>query len=166
MSFGVVPDAEPVREQPSLFTHLLEDAKKAVAKPNFLVTIDDVRPGYALAFSGELAKPVLERWQDACRKGPRGSAQYDEINSLKLAKIMISNLCTGIRVKGETILDANGVPVTFQNPEFQIALGFPDNGAECVGAFLGRDPMVEAVGIAVLKGTGYAVTADADPLES
>ena len=52
------------------------------------------------------------------------------------------------------------------NPEFQIALGTPDMANLAAAAFLGSDPMVESVGTAILRGTGWLSNKEpeADPL--
>ena len=98
----------PAPANDSLFSKLIEDAHKEVKPPNFSVTIDDVRPGYVLRFSGDLPRKQLELWNDRARKGPVGTPQYDQIDSQVLSKILIAQQCIGITKGGELIRDDQG----------------------------------------------------------
>lgn len=170
-----VPEANvlPAQPQPAtntLFAKLLADAKREVAKPDFIVPVD-TRPGYILVFSGDLPENQLEAWQNRCRKGAPGTPQYNDLNQLQLSKITIANQCTGIKYgdpnsanEPELIRDSAGQPVTFQNKEFLIALGTADMPNEGVAAFIDHDAWVMAIGVAVMKGTGWNAEAKTDPL--
>jgi hypothetical protein len=84
-----------------------------------------------------------------------GEESKSGMDTLKFACSVIGHTTTGIAFNGEMVIDGNGYEVNFASPEIlemtKTTRALPD----CVRAFFGLEPHVEAAAVAIMEASGY-----------
>lgn len=127
---------------------LLAEIAAPVVVPEVIVP-HRFRPPWAVQYSTALDLDDLKRWQKrATPPGNRG--QVDEV---RLACIVLANLCKAILRNGEPVLDLDGAPLTFAHPAVWQTYQ-AKRAADAVRKFYGNDPYLAATLDAVLAAAG------------
>lgn len=162
--FTVVSNVDkPSSGLPSLGSdNVLGKLKSAVQKKieRPLVEIDiPERPGVSLRISPNITQNQLRAW----RKNA-GEDTKNGMDTVRFACAVVAHTTIAILIEGEVAQDENGFDVTFASPEIMEMTGTSRPYPDCVKAFFGIEPHIEAAAVAIMEAAGYGDTVDAvDP---
>ena len=143
-------------------TNVLDQLKRVIQKkvqrPDVYIEVPE-RPGVSIRVSPNVNQNQLKSW----RKNA-GEDTKNGMDTLKFACSVIGHTTTGIAMNGEVVTDENGVELTFASPEILAMTGTTRPLPDCVKAFFGIDPHIEAAAVAIMEAAGYGDSVDAvDP---
>lgn len=143
-------------------TNVLDQLKKAIQKkvsrPEVFIEVPE-RPGVSVRILPNVNQQQLKAW----RKNA-GEESKQGMDTLKFACSVIGHTATGIAFNGEIVTDENGVELTFASPQILEMTGTTRPLPDCVKAFFGIDPHIEAAAVAIMEAAGYGDSVDAvDP---
>lgn len=144
--------------QPTVLEQLKSVVSKKVERPNVYIEVPE-RPGVNLVISPNITQHQIKSW----RKNA-GEDSKNGMDTVKFAAYVVGNTTVGIMMNGEIVTDENGYEVNFASPAIlqmtQTSRPVPD----CVAAFFGIEPHVEAAAVAIMEAAGYGDSIDAvDP---
>ena len=117
------------------------------------------RPGVMIRVSPNITQQQLKSWRRNAGEERKGG-----MDTLKFSTNLIAATTTGILLNDEVATDGNGVEVTFASPEIKAMTNTSRPHPDCVLAFFGLEPHVEAAAVAIIEAAGYGDTVDAlDP---
>ena len=117
------------------------------------------RPGVMIRVSPNITQQQLKTWRRNAGEERKGG-----MDTLKFSTNLIAATTTGILLNDVVATDDNGVEVTFASPEIMQMTGTTRPHPDCVLAFFGLEPHVEAAAVAIIEAAGYGDAVDAlDP---
>jgi hypothetical protein len=132
--------------------------QKKVERPVVEINIPE-RPGVSLQIAPNITQNQLRAW----RKNA-GEDTKNGMDTVKFACAVVAHTTTAILIEGEVAQSESGYDLTFASPEIlkmtETSRPYPD----CVKAFFGIEPHIEAAAVAIMEAAGYGDTVDAvDP---
>lgn len=144
--------------QDSPLSKLREVITKKVERPVVLLEVPE-RPGVHVRISPNITQNQMRSWRKQAGEDSRNG-----LDATKFACMVIGHTTVGIEIDGQEVFDENGNEVTFASP---VLLEMTDTTRplpDCVRAFFGVDPHVEAAALAILDAAGYSDSVEAvDP---
>lgn len=117
------------------------------------------RPGVMIRVSPNISQAQLKSWRRNAGEERKGG-----MDTLKFSTNLIAATTTGILLNEVVATDDNGVEVTFASPEIMAMTNTSRPHPDCVLAFFGLEPHVEAAAVAIIEAAGYGDNVDAlDP---
>lgn len=93
-----------------------------------------------------------------------GEDTKNGMDTVKFACAVIAHTTIGIVIDGETATSNDGYDLNFASPEILEMTGTARPYPDCVKAFFGIEPHIEAAAVAIMEAAGYGDTVDAvDP---
>lgn len=89
------------------------------------------------------------------RLGKRLAPKDDAKASLLISKAILADATVEIWVDGETWIDGEGLPLTFDDKALHAEMGVADR-LDAVGAVVGRDGDIETMSSVLIRESGYA----------
>ena len=117
------------------------------------------RPGVKVRISPNITQQQMKNWRKQAGEDTRTG-----LDATKFACSVIAHTTVGLEIDGEEVLDEDGNELTFASPIVMEMTETTRPLPDCVKAFFGVDPHVEAAALAILDAAGYSDTVDAvDP---
>jgi len=111
--------------------------------------------------SPNITQSQLKSWRRNAGEERKGG-----MDTLKFSTNLIAATTTGILLNEVVATDDNGVEVTFASPEIMAMTNTSRPHPDCVLAFFGLEPHVEAAAVAIIEAAGYGDNVDAvDPMK-
>ncbi len=137
---------------------LRDTISKKVERSMVLLEVPE-RPGVKVRISPNITQQQMKNWRKNAGEDTRNG-----LDATKFACMVIAHTTVGIEIDDEEVLDENGNEVTFASPVIMEMTDTTRPLPDCVRAFFGVDPHVEAAALAILDKAGYSDTVDAtDP---
>lgn len=153
--------AKPEQSAPKTDTalsRLREVVTKKVERPVVLLEVPE-RPGVHVRISPNITQNQMRNWRKQAGEDSRNG-----LDATKFACMVIGHTTVGIEMEGEEVFDDNGNEITFASPLMMEMTETSRPLPDCVRAFFGVDPHVEAAALAILDAAGFSDTVDAvDP---
>ena len=131
---------------------------KSVKRPDIYIEVPE-RPGVSVRISPNITQQQLKAW----RKNA-GDDTKAGMDTIKFACAVVGHTTTGIAFNNEIVSDDRGADVTFASPEILAMTNTTRPLPDCVQAFFGIEPHVEAAAVAIMEASGYGDTVEtADP---
>lgn len=121
------------------------------------------RPGVLIRISPNISQNQMRAW----RKNA-GEDTKKGLDTLKFSAQLIASTTTGILIHDQFVEDSRGVKLTFASPEIMDMTGTNRPHPDCVLAFFGTEPHIEAAAVAVIEAAGYgdSVESSLDPTKT
>ena len=121
------------------------------------------RPGVLIRVSPNISQGQMRAW----RKNA-GEDSKKGLDTLKFSAQLIASTTTGILINDQFVEDSRGVKLTFASPEIMEMTGTTRPHPDCVLAFFGTEPHIEAAAVAVIEAAGYGdnVESSLDPTKT
>jgi hypothetical protein len=151
------PTAKSTRtknEAPTVLDQLRESLSKKVQRPSVFIEVPE-RPGISIEVSPNITQHQMRSWRK--QSGEDTKAGMD---ATKFAAAVVGHTTIGIYVNDEQAIDDDGVPFTFGSDEILKMTSTSRPIPDCVQAFFGLDPHVEAAALAILDASGYGDDVD------
>jgi hypothetical protein len=158
-SFSTVSNTEKpsvmMQAQPDSPLDMLKKViEKTVKRPNVYIEVPE-RPGVSICVSPNITQHQLKSW----RKNA-GDETKNGMDTIKFATSVIGHTTVGIAFNDEIVLDENGNQVTFASPEVLAMTSTTRPLPDCVLAFFGIEPHVEAAAVVIMEASGYGDSVD------
>jgi hypothetical protein len=148
----------PAKVEDNALTRLRNTISKKVERTVVLLEVPE-RPGVHVRISPNITQNQMRNWRKQAGEDSRNG-----LDATKFACMVIGHTTVGIEIDGEEVFDENGNEVTFASPVILEMTETTRPLPDCVRAFFGVDPHVEAAALAILDAAGYSDTVDAvDP---
>ena len=144
------PAAKASFTPPSVLDQLKESLSKKIERPPIHIEVPE-RPGITISVSPNVTQHQMRAWRKQS-----GEDTKNGMDATKFAACVIGHTTTGIYVNGEQAVDENGVGYTFGSDAILDMTNTSRPVPDCVMAFFGIDPHVEAAGLAILEAAGYS----------
>lgn len=132
--------------------------QKKIERPMVEINIPE-RPGVSLRISPNITQNQLRAW----RKNA-GEDTKNGMDTVRFACAVVAHTTVAILIEGETAQSDAGFDLTFASPEILEMTGTSRPYPDCVKAFFGIEPHIEAAAVAIMEAAGYGDTVDAvDP---
>lgn len=153
----VIKDAKP----PSVLDQLKEVISKKVERPAVFVEVPE-RPGVTVQISPNITQHQLRSWRKAA-----GEDTKNGMDATKFASFVVGHTCVGIFINGEQVVNEDGIGLNFASQAILDMTNTTRAVPDCVRAFFGIDPHVEAAALAILEASGYSDTVETvDPTKT
>ena len=121
------------------------------------------RPGVLIRISPNISQGQMRAW----RKNA-GEDSKKGLDTLRFSAQLIASTTTGILINDQFVEDSRGVKLTFASPEIMEMTGTTRPHPDCVLAFFGTEPHIEAAAVAVIEAAGYGdnVESSLDPTKT
>lgn len=139
---------------PSVLDQLKMALSKKVERPSVFLEVPE-RPGITIEISPNITQNQIRAW----RKNA-GEDTKNGMDATKFACAVIGHTTTGIFINGEQAVDDDGTPLTFGSDMIMAMTSTTRPIPDCVRAFFGIDPHVEAAALAILEAAGYSDSVD------
>lgn len=158
-SFPIVSNAEtPVTamytEPNSPLEMLKKVIEKTVKRPNIYIEVPE-RPGVSICVSPNITQNQLKNWRKSA-----GDETKNGMDTIKFATSVIGHTTVGIAFNDELVLDENGNQITFASAEVLAMTNTTRPLPDCVLAFFGIEPHVEAAAVVIMEASGYGDSVD------
>lgn len=152
------PKASTMDSGASVLSQLKQVIQKKVERPVVEINVPE-RPGVSLEISPNITQHQLRSW----RKNA-GEDTKNGMDTVKFACSVVGHTTTAILINGEVATNSDGFPVNFASPEIMEMTNTTRPLPDCVRAFFGVEPHIEAAAVAIMEAAGYGDTVDAvDP---
>jgi hypothetical protein len=132
--------------------------QKKIERPIVEINIPE-RPGVSLRISPNINQNQLRAW----RKNA-GEDTKNGMDTVKFACAVLAHTTIAVLIEGEVAQSDSGYDLTFASPELMEMTGTSRPYPDCVKAFFGIEPHIEAAAVAIMEAAGYGDTVDAvDP---
>jgi hypothetical protein len=138
-----------IPEAPSILDQLKESLSKKVERPTVFIEVPE-RPGIKIEISPNVSQHQMRAWRKQA-----GEDTKNGMDATKFACAVVGHTTVGIYVNDEQATDNDGVPFTFGSDTILDMTGTSRPIPDCVQAFFGLDPHVEAAALAILDAAGY-----------
>jgi hypothetical protein len=146
---------------PSVLDQLKSTLSKKVERQKVFVEVPE-RTGITIEVSPNITQHQIRAW----RKNA-GEDTKQGMDGTKFACSVIAHTTTGIYINGEQTTNEDGVPLTFGSDLILEMTGTSRPTPDCVRAFFGIDPHIEAAAVAILEAAGYSDTVETvDPTKA
>jgi hypothetical protein len=117
------------------------------------------RPGVMVRLSPNITQNQLRAWRkNAGEDSKRG------MDTVKFACNLVAATTTGILMHDEVVTNDQGIELTFASPEIMAMTNTSRPHPDCVLAFFGLEPHIEAAAVAIIEAAGYGESVEAvDP---
>jgi len=150
-----------VSSTPTVLEQLKEALSKKVERPSVYLEVPE-RPGITLEVSPNITQNQIRAW----RKNA-GEDTKNGMDATKFACAVIGHTTIGIFLNSEQAVDDDGIPLTFGSDLILQMTSTTRPIPDCVRAFFGIDPHVEAAALAILEAAGYSDSVDTvDPTKT
>lgn len=163
-SFSIVSNIDTPKEAATLsdnttvLSRLKTAVQKRIERPTVEINIPD-RAGVSIRVSPNISQNQLRAWRK--NAGEETKAGMD---TLKFACAVVAHTTTAVLIDGEVAQNSEGYDITFASPELMEMTGTSRPYPDCVKAFFGTEPHIEAAAVAIMEAAGYGDTVDAvDP---
>lgn len=138
----------------TVLDRLRAELSKKVERPQIFIDVPE-RPGISLRISPNISQHQMRSW----RKNS-GENTKNGFDPTKFACYVVGHTCTGIFIEGEEAESEDGYALTFASPEILEMTNSTRPIPECVQAFFGIDPHVEAAALTIMDAAGYGDEVD------
>lgn len=146
---------------PSVLSQLKESLSKKVERPKVFIEVPE-RPGITIEVSPNISQHQIRSW----RKNA-GEDTKNGMDATKFACAVVAHTTTGIFINNEQAFSEEGVALTFGSDAILEMTGTTRPTPDCVRAFFGIDPHIEAAALAILEAAGYSDTVETvDPTKT
>lgn len=135
--------------EPTVLERLRKELSKKIERTEIFIDVPE-RPGISLRISPNISQHQMRSW----RKNS-GENTKNGFDPTKFACYVVGHTCTGIFIEGEEAVNADGSPLAFASPEILEMTNSTRPIPECVQAFFGIDPHVEAAALTIMDAAGY-----------
>lgn len=135
--------------EPTILERLRKELAKKVERTEILIDVPE-RPGISLRISPNITQHQMRSW----RKNS-GENTKNGFDPTKFACYVVGHTCTGIFFDGEEALNSDGHQLTFASAEILDMTNSTRPIPDCVQAFFGIDPHVEAAALTIMDAAGY-----------
>lgn len=152
------PAAKTTRQAdatPSVLDQLKAVVSKKVERQVIYIEVPE-RPGVLLKVSPNITQHQMKAWRRNA-----GEETKNGLDPLKFACSVIGHCTIGFEINGEEVADSDGTVLTFASPEIMEMTETTRPLPDCVRAFFGIDPHVEAAAVAIMEASGYGDTVEA-----
>jgi hypothetical protein len=153
-SLSSAKDDKKAIGEPTLLARLRSTVEKKVERPDVFIEVPE-RPGVTVRISPNITQHQMRSWRK--NAGEDSKAGFDPT---KFSCLVIGHCCTGIFVDGQEVTSENGSPLSFASPEVLNMTDTTRPVPDCVLAFFGIDPHVEAAALAIMEAAGYSDTVE------
>ena len=129
---------------------------KSVKRPDVFIEVPE-RHGVTIRASPNITQNQLKAWRK--NAGDETKAGMDTV---KFACAVIGHCTTGISMNGEIVTDDSGIVLTFASPEILAMTNTQRPLPDCVKAFFGIEPHIEAAAVANMEAAGYGDTVETE----
>lgn len=157
-SFTSNETSETVVDDSNVLNQLKAVIQKKVQREEIYIPVPE-RPGVMVRISPNIQQAHLRAWRkNAGEETKRG------MDTVKFSCNVIAATCTGILINDQVVTNDMGVELTFASPEIMQMTNTTRPHPECVLAFFGLEPHVEAAAVAIIEASGYGESVEAmDP---
>jgi len=149
---------EDIRDNDNVLASLKKIIQDKVRRPDVYINVPE-RPGVQVRISPNISQNQLKAWRRNA-----GEERKSGMDTLKFSANLIAATTTGIIVNDTVVTDEGGVELTFASPEIMAMTNTTRPHPDCVLAFFGLEPHIEAAAVAIIEAAGYGDTVDAvDP---
>lgn len=134
---------------PTVLDQLKESLSKKIERPSVFIEVPE-RPGIKIEISPNVTQHQMRAWRKQA-----GEDTKNGMDATKFACAVVGHTTIGIYVNDEQAVDDDGVPFTFGSDAILQMTGTSRPIPDCVQAFFGLDPHVEAAALAILDAAGY-----------
>mgnify|MGYP006280797859 CR=1 FL=1 len=162
-TFNIISNvpSDDLADSTNVLSQLKAVISKSVKRPDIFIEVPE-RPGVSIRVSPNVTQQQLKAWRK--NAGDETKAGMDTV---KFACAVIGHTTTGIALNGEIVTDERGTEVTFASPEVLAMTNTTRPLPDCVKAFFGIEPHVEAAAVAIMEAAGYGDTVEtADPTKT
>ena len=154
-------DAENQQED-NVLGQLRKVISKKIEREEIFINVPE-RPGVLVRISPNITQGQMRAW----RKNA-GEDTKKGLDTLKFSAQLIAATCTGILINDQFVEDSRGTKLTFASPEIMEMTGTSRPHPDCVQAFFGVEPHVEAAAVAIIEASGYGenIEASLDPTKT
>jgi hypothetical protein len=139
---------------PSVLDQLKTSLSKKVERPKVFVEVPE-RPGITIEVSPNITQHQMRSW----RKNAGEDTKHG-MDGTKFACSVVAHTTIGIYINGEQATNEDGIPLTFGSDLILQMTGTNRPTPDCVRAFFGIDPHIEAAAVAILEAAGYSDTVE------
>jgi hypothetical protein len=133
----------------NLLDQLSEVVSKHVRRQDVFIEVPE-RPGVTVRVSPNVQQSQMKQWRKQA-----GDNTKDGMDATKFAARVIAATTTGIFLRGEEVTNAEGASISFASRELLEMTDTQVPVPDCVIAFFGIDPHVEAAALAIMDRAGY-----------
>lgn len=142
-----IVEEEVVNE--SMLDRLRGELSRKVERAKILIEVPE-RPGVAVEVSPNITQHQLRAWRKNAGEGTKPG-----FDPTKFACYVIGHTTTGIYMDGVEVLSESGAPLSFASPEILEMTETTRPLPDCIVAFFGLDPHVEAAALVIMEAAGY-----------
>jgi hypothetical protein len=146
---ATVAAVETAIERESVLDRLRSELARKVERAKILIEVPE-RPGVAVEVSPNITQHQLRAWRKNSGEGTKPG-----FDPTKFACYVIGHTTTGIYMGGEEVLSDAGNSLSFASPEILEMTDTTRPLPDCILAFFGLDPHVEAAALAIMEAAGY-----------
>jgi hypothetical protein len=145
----------PILDEPetydggSVLDRLRTELSRKVERPTMQLEVPE-RPGVTVQISPNITQHQLRAWRK--NSGENTKPGFDPT---KFACYVIGHTTTGIFMDGQEVLSEAGNSLSFASPEILEMTDTTRPLPDCILAFFGLDPHVEAAALAIMEAAGY-----------
>jgi hypothetical protein len=144
--------------------NILDDLKKIiqdkVKRGDIYIPVPE-RPNVMIRVSPNITQNQLKSWRRNA-----GEDRKNGMDTIRFSTNLIAATTTGIVLHDEIVTDEAGVELTFASPQIMKMTDTSRPYPDCVLAFFGLEPHVEAAAVAIIEAAGYGDNVDAvDPMK-
>jgi hypothetical protein len=163
-SFTVVSNLDTPSPAPSsmdsnnVLSRLKDVVGKRVERKTVEINVPE-RQGVSILVSPNITQNQLKAWRRNA-----GEDTKNGLDTLKFACSVVGHTTKSILIDGVVAVGENGYELTFASPEILEMTNTTRPLPDCVHAFFGTEPHIEAAAVAIMEAAGYGDTVDAvDP---
>lgn len=151
----IKPSSKKSSSNPTVLDQLKTVLSQKVERGVIYIEVPE-RPGVLLKVSPNITQHQMKSW----RKNA-GEETKNGLDALRFACSVIGHTTLGFEINGQEVTNADGVMLTFASPEIMEMTDTARPLPDCVRAFFGIDPHVEAAAVAIMEAAGYGDTVEA-----
>lgn len=162
-NISITSDDVPENEDnQNVLNQLRKVISQKVQREEVFINVPE-RPGVLVRISPNISQGQMRAW----RKNA-GEDSKKGLDTMKFSAQLIASTCTGILVNDNFVENSQGVKLTFASPEIMEMTGTTRPHPDCVLAFFGVEPHVEAAAVAIIEAAGYGdnVESSLDPTKT
>jgi hypothetical protein len=133
----------------STLDRLREKLALKVERSPILIEVPE-RPGVTVRVSPNITQHQMRAWRKNSGEGTKPG-----FDPTKFACYVIGHTTTGILIDDEEVFSEAGNPLSFASPEILEMTSTTRPLPDCIQAFFGLDPHVEAAALAIMEAAGY-----------
>lgn len=157
---GIATADNTPKEDGNILDALKAIISEKVRRQDVYIAVPE-RPGVMIRVSPNITQSQLKAWRRNA-----GEERKNGMDTMKFSANLIAATTTGILVNDEVVVDEDGIEVTFASPQVMQMTGTNRPHPDCVVAFFGLEPHIEAAAVAIIEAAGYGDNVDAvDPLK-